>query len=90
MTAFAAYQTDQSANFSPYHDPDPLADFLEDDAQRGTSTFLIVLIIHAALYFALTSNFIVPDLKPDEPEIVPVQIVTFETPQPEPERPVEA
>ncbi|MGJ8561236.1 MAG: hypothetical protein ACSHX3_13455 [Litorimonas sp.] len=71
--------------FSPYHDPDPIADFFEDDAQRGTGTVIAAVLVHAALFLALSSNFIVPDLKPKEPEVVPVQIVSYEAPQPDPE-----
>ncbi|WP_418152565.1 hypothetical protein AB8615_02205 [Litorimonas sp. RW-G-Af-16] len=66
------------ANFSPYHDDDPISDFFDDDAQRVTSIIALVFAIHVALVFALSSNFIVPDLKPDEPDPIPVQIVSFE------------
>ncbi len=71
--------------FSPYHDDDPVLDFFQDDSQRITSIIATVFAIHLGLFFALSANFIIPDLKPDEPEILPVQIVTFDpTPQPEP------
>ncbi|WP_298913044.1 hypothetical protein [uncultured Algimonas sp.] len=89
MTAYSAYDPgfpspSGRGGFSPYHDADPVADFFEDDAQRGTGTVLAALLVHSALFFALSSNFVVPDLKPDEPEIVPVRIVSYEAPQPQP------
>lgn len=71
--------------FSPYHDDAPFADWVEDDAQRLTSVVASAFALHVGLFFFLTGYFVVPDLQPDEPEIVPVQIVTFEAPQPEPE-----
>ena len=72
--------------FSPYHDDDVVLDFIQDDAQRITSIIATVFAIHLGLFFALSANFIIPDLKPDEPEVLPVQIVTFDpTPQAEPE-----
>lgn len=89
VTAYVPYDqglyTPRGGGFSPYHDPDRLADFFEDDAQRGTGTVVLAIAVHAFLFFALSTNFIVPDLKPDEPEVIPVQIVAFEAPQPEPE-----
>ena len=66
------------ANFSPYHDPDPVSDFFDDDAQRIVTILAAVLFIHIFLIFILSTNFIVPDLIEDEPEVVPVQIVAFE------------
>ncbi len=75
-----------SDNFSPYHDDNPVLDFFDDDAQRITSVVAAVFAIHFALIMMLSPHFIMPDLLPDEPEIVPVQIVSFDpTPQAEPE-----
>ena len=74
-----------SGRFSPYHDDRPLDGLLDDDAQRGTLVFAAALLIHAGLFFALSQNFIVPDLIPDEIEPIPVQIVTLEPPAPEAE-----
>ncbi len=89
VTAYVPYDqglyTPRGGGFSPYHDPNRLADFFEDDAQRGTGTVVLAIAVHAFLFFALSTNFIVPDLKPDEPEVIPVQIVAFEAPQPKPE-----
>lgn len=89
MAAHSPYQHGlygpAGGDFSPYHDPDPIADFFEDDAQRGVGTVMVAILVHAGLFLALSSNFIVPDLQPDEPDFVPVQIVSFEAPQPDPE-----
>ena len=79
------YGASAAVTFSPYHDPNRVVDFFDDEAQRGTGVFLGAMLVHAALFFTLSSNFIVPDLKPDEPEIIPVQVVAFEAPQPEPD-----
>ncbi len=81
MNAFASYQR----RFSPYLDDNPLLDLLDDDAQRMASIIAGALFVHVALFFVLSANFIVPDLLPDEPDIVPVQIVTYQEPAPEPE-----
>lgn len=75
--------------FSPYHDDDVVMDFIQDDAQRITSIIATVFAIHLGLFFALSANFIVPDLKPDEPDVLPVQIVTFD-PTPPAEEPAPA
>lgn len=89
MAAHSPYQHGlygpAGGDFSPYHDPDPIADFFEDDAQRGVGTVMVAILVHAGLFFALSSNFIVPDLLPDAPDFVPVQIVSFEVPQADPE-----
>ena len=75
-----------SASFSPYHDDDPISDFFEDSSQRLTSVIAAVIAVHVGLYFSLSSSFIVPDLIPDEPEPIPVQIIAFEDlPQSEPD-----
>jgi len=77
----------RDASFSPYHDDDRLADFLDDDAQRITANAAVVFFIHLGIGLSLSSSFIVPDLKPPPPpEAVKVEIVTFDpTPEPEPE-----
>ena len=89
MTAYVPYDpglyAPRGGGSFPYHDPDRLADFLEDDAQRGTGTVVLAITVHVALFFALSGNFMVPDLKPDEPDVIPVQVVIFEAPQPDPE-----
>ena len=71
--------------FSPYLDDHPLLDALDDDAQRAASIIALALVVHAALFFVLSANFVVPDLLPDEPDIVPVQIVTYQEPMAEPD-----
>lgn len=64
--------------FSPYLDLDPLADFFEDLGQRAATVLGTAIGIHLALFFLLQPNFVMPDLKPDEPEAIPVQIIAFE------------
>ena len=71
--------------FSPYLDDDPWVDFFEDLAQRGTTVIATVLAVHVGLFFALSANFVIPDLKEEEPEPIPIQIIAFEDLQPEPE-----
>ena len=72
--------------FSPYLDLDPLADFFEDLGQRAVTVFGTAVGIHLALFFLLQPNFVMPDLKPDEPEAIPVQIIAYEDLVAEPER----
>ncbi len=64
-------------NFHPYLSPDPWADFYDDIGQRWSSVIGTAVITHIFLFFVISSNFIVPTLKPEEPEPIPVQIVTF-------------
>lgn len=64
--------------FSPYLDLDPVADFFEDLGQRAATVLGTAIGIHLALFFLLQPNFVMPDLKPDEPESIPVQIIAFE------------
>ncbi len=77
----------RNASFSPYHDDDRLSDFLDDDALRVTSNAAVVFAIHVGIIFAMSGNFIVPDLKPPPPpKAVTVEIITYDpTPEPEPE-----
>lgn len=70
--------------FSPYLDDDPWVDFFDDLAQRGTTIVATVLAVHVALFFVMSTNFVVPDLKEEEPDPIPVQIIAFEDLQPEP------
>jgi len=76
-------------NFHPYLSPDPWADFYDDIGQRWSSVTGVVIIIHIFLFFVLSSNFTVPTLKPEEPEPIPVQIVTFGPAEAEPEPVIE-
>ncbi len=75
----------RDASFSPYHDEDPILDFLDDHAQRLSVNAVLVFLLHIGLAFSLSQSFIIPDLlPPPEPEAVTVEIVTFD-PEPEPE-----
>lgn len=73
-----------SDTFSPYLDPEPWAEWWEDFARRNTLAIFIAFIIHVAFFFMIQPSFVVPDLLPDEPETIPIQIVAFEELQPEP------
>ncbi len=77
------------ANFSPYHDPDPVSDFYEDTAQRITSVVALVFAVHIAIFFMLSTRFVMPDMIEEELEPIPVQIIAFEdlpaVPAPPPE-----
>lgn len=83
---FRTYVNDR---FSPYLDDDPWVDFFDDLAQRSTTIATSVIAVHIALFFAMQANFIVPDLKEEEPEPIPVQIIAFENLKADPEPPAE-
>ena len=79
------------ANFSPYHDPDPVSDFYDDSAQRITSVVAMVFAVHIMFFFMMSPNFIMPDMKDDEPEAIAVELIILEPeppkvtpPKPEP------
>lgn len=69
--------------FSPYLDPDPIADFLEDVGGRGIITSLLALLVHVLFFFILQTRLDIPHV-PDEPEPIVVEIISFE-PEVEPE-----
>lgn len=72
-------------SFSPYLDPEPIADFFDDIASRQTMAIALAFIVHIGLFFTLQSKFIPPVLPP-EPEVIEIQIISFEpTPPIEPE-----
>ena len=73
------------ANFSPYHDPDPISDFYDDSAQRITSIIATVLGIHLAIFFMMSPRFVMPDLVIDPPEAISVELVELEEEEPEPD-----
>jgi len=73
------------ANFSPYHDPDPISDFYDDFAQRITSIIATVLGIHLAIFFMMSPRFVMPDLKVDPPEAISVELVQLEEQEFEPD-----
>jgi len=80
------------ANFSPYHDPDPVSDFYDDSAQRITSVVAAVFAVHIVMFFMMSPNFIMPDMKEKPPEAISVEIITLEAepeaPPPTPPKPV--
>ncbi len=76
-----------SDKFSPYLDPDPIADFLEDAGQRGIITSLLAFFVHVILFFVLQTRLDIPHV-PDEPEPIIVEIISFE-PEAEPEPEIE-
>jgi len=86
---FSSSTTD---TFSPYLDPEPWADFWEDFARRHITAITAALCIHILLFLFFQPSFIMPDIKEDEPEAIPVQIIAFgELPRAvEPEPVVEA
>ena len=73
------------ANFSPYHDPDPLSDFYDDSAQRITSIIATVIGVHLAIFFMMSPRFVMPDLVIDPPEAISVELIELEEEEPEPE-----
>ena len=68
-------------SFSPYLDPEPIADFFDDLGQRASTTLALAIIVHIGLFMTLQLQFNLPEL-PDEPEPIKIQIISFE---PEPE-----
>ena len=73
------------ANFSPYHDPDPISDFYDDSSQRITSIIATVIGVHLALFFMMSPRFVMPDLIEDTPEAISVELVELEEETPEPD-----
>ena len=64
-------------NFSPYLDPDAVLDYLDDVANRWASVVVAALLLHIALFFALSPRFTALE-RAEEPDAVRVEIVTFE------------
>ena len=79
-------------NFSPYLDPEPIAEFLDEGGNRALVTLFLALIIHIGLFMALQSKIHMPRL-PEEPIPLNVEIISFEpedeTPKEEIEQPME-
>jgi hypothetical protein len=73
--------------FSPYLDPDPIAEFFDDVGQRGMVTGLFAVLIHVLILMVLQTKLDIPHV-PEEPEPIIVEIISFE-PQVEPEPEIE-
>lgn len=74
---------------SPYHDPQPVADFFEGLTQRTASALSIAVAIHIAMFLVLNTRIYVPPPPPEDPTPIDVQIISFEPepvaePEPEP------
>jgi hypothetical protein len=63
--------------FSPYLDPEPIAEFFDDIGQRWTTSFALTIAVHIGIFLMFQSQFIVPEIE-EEPETIKVQIVSFE------------
>ncbi len=74
-----------SEGFSPYRDPEPIADFYDDVAQRGTTSLVVAVLVHIALLLILQPTFVLPVPEEEPPRTITVDIVTFEEAEPEPE-----
>jgi len=75
--------------FSPYLDPEPIAEFFDDVGQRGMVTGFLALLVHVGIFIVLQMKMPVPYI-PDEPETIQIEIISFEPetpaePEPEPE-----
>ncbi len=74
-------------NFSPYLDPEPIAEFFDDVGQRGMVTGFLAMLVHIGIFIILQMKMTVPHV-PDEPEPIQIEIISFEPeapPKPEPE-----
>jgi len=69
--------------FSPYLDPEPIAEFFDDVGQRGMVTGLLALLVHVGIFIVLQLKMPVPHI-PDEIEPIQIKIISF-APEPEPE-----
>lgn len=69
--------------FSPYLDPEPIAEFFDDVGQRSMVTGLLAFGVHVLIFMILQTRLDIPHV-PDEPEPIIVEIISFE-PQAEPE-----
>ena len=73
--------------FSPYLDPEPIAEFFDDLGQRWATTLACTIAIHIGILLMFQSQFDLPEIE-EEPETISVEIVSFEPEQeaePEPE-----
>ena len=73
----------QKRNFSPYRDDEPWAEYYDDIARRGQTAAAIAFAVHIAFFFMLQPSFRMPDI-PQDPDVIPVQIIAFEQAAPEP------
>lgn len=73
--------------FSPYLDPDPIAEFFDNVGQRSMVTGLFAFLIHILIFMILQTRLDIPHV-PDELEPIIVEIISFE-PEIEPEPEVE-
>ncbi len=69
--------------FSPYLDPEPIAEFFDDVGQRGMVTGLLALLVHMGIFIILQMTMPIPHI-PDAPEPIQIEIISFK-PEPEPE-----
>lgn len=63
--------------FSPYLDPDPIAEFFDDVGQRSMVTGLFAFTIHIFIFMILQTRLDIPHV-PDELEPIIVEIISFE------------
>lgn len=68
-------------NFSPYLDPEPIAEYFDHSTHRIGTAITFAIVVHFGFFLMLHSQFTLPIL-PDDPEPIKVQIISFE---PEPE-----
>ena len=66
--------------FSPYLDPEPIAEFFDDIGQRSATAIALTIAVHIGFFVMFQTQFRVPEIE-DEPETIKVEIVSFEPQQ---------
>ena len=68
--------------FSPYLDPEPIAEFIGEGRSRTATAIAAALAVHLVFFAVLTSHVNMLEI-PEEPESIKVEIISFE-PESEP------